>query len=488
MSDENNGDSDFDDIFDRIIMKGSAAAAAATKSPESGATMKDAPKSGATNKVYGRNLKSDEYEYDAEENDDDVATAIFDKDTFGLSMVRAVTSSSPTPPAPSPLLLRGATAAAPSQPLRSTTAPDPPPRPPPLPPSRLRSNTSPKQPPPLPNHTSPKHTSTAPLHVPARPASSPSLSSPLPAQEPTPSASLPSTKAPTSLTTSAPLANMPKLPFASDEEESMPITTRRGPRWLSKGWMLAGLFLGVFGLVLVALMSLEGTIVVNVSDAKGSTVNHIEVYVDGTKHCDTAPCILSDIPVGVRQVKVLAQGFEPPAERAVTIEWRKSTTLDFTLVAQSIGTGFKAASTQPGVELAVNGQYVGSLPQEIRDLSPGDCKLRFSGYYYAPLDKTVTIAPNEMVDLGNIALKVVKGEVTIKLGTPGAKVTLVSGTQRKELFDFQKPIEFDANAHWQIEATKNGFEPYVHAIRFDDGQAEKTIVIKLNPQGTHSRF
>jgi serine/threonine-protein kinase len=247
--------------------------------------------------------------------------------------------------------------------------------------------------------------------------------------------------------------------------------------------MLAGMsFLVVLGLVIVVLTSLEGTIVVNVSDAKGSTVSHIEVYVDGTKRCDTAPCILSNVRVGVHQVKVLASGFAPPAERGVTIEWRKSTTLDFTLVTQSAGTGFKAASTQPGVELSVNGNFVGSLPQEIRDLSPGNHKLQFSGYYYAPLNKTVTVTPNEMVDLGNIALKVIKGSVTIKLGTPGAKVALVSGTGRKEISDFHKSLELDANAHWKLEATKSGFENYVQAIRFDDGQAEKTMVIKLNPK------
>ncbi|MCL2776379.1 MAG: PEGA domain-containing protein [Polyangiaceae bacterium] len=485
MSDDNNDDSDFDDIFDRLIMKGSAATAAATQPPESGAS--DAPQSGATKKAYGRegNLKSDEYEYDAEDNDD-VATAIFDKDTMGLSMVRAITSPPPAQPAkpvpPTPLRALRSTTTPPPLP-RSTTTQKPPPLPPPLPrtaqkppvlpPPQVRRSTSP--PPPPPNHTNPNQPSTAqsktePLQMPAARASSPPTNAP-------------TANAPTSSTTSAPLADIPKLPFASDEVEEMPIVaTRRGPRWLGKGWMLAVLFLGVFGLVIALMMSLEGTIVVNVSNAKGSTVSRLEVYVDGTKRCDTAPCILTNIPVGVHQVKLLAQGFEPPAERGVTIEWRKSTTLDFTLVTQSAGTGFKAASTQPGVELTVNGKSVGSLPQEIRDLSPGDYKLQFSGYYYAPLNKTVTITPNEMVDLGDIVLKVVKGAVTIELDTPGAKVTLVSGTNRKELSDFHKPMEFDANAHWQLEATKSGFENYVQAIRFDDGQAEKTIVIKLNPK------
>jgi serine/threonine-protein kinase len=98
-------------------------------------------------------------------------------------------------------------------------------------------------------------------------------------------------------------------------------------------------------------------------------------------------------------------------------------------------------------------------------------------------EKTIDVKQDELVDLGNVALKVLKGKATIQLGTTGAKVYLVSGANRKEVPQFPIAIDFDPSERWTLEAKMLGMDDYVQPISFDDGQAEKTLLVTLNPKG-----
>lgn len=253
-----------------------------------------------------------------------------------------------------------------------------------------------------------------------------------------------------------------------------------------------GLWIALVASVLVAIgvsvlyfKPRYGALVVNVADAKGSAVSKLQVVVDGKRTCESAPCVFSDLPTGIHQVKVVAQGFESPAPRAVTIESSKSEMLDFALQpSKGGGTGFKVTSSQPGVKVFVDTREVGPLPQEIRDLAPGEHKIRFVGdNRYAALEKTIRVGDSEIVDLGNVTLQVLKGRANIRLGTPGAKVHLVSGTNRKIVSQFPIAIDFGPNEKWELQATKDGFERYSQGISFDDGIAEKTFTVTLTPKG-----
>jgi serine/threonine-protein kinase len=88
-----------------------------------------------------------------------------------------------------------------------------------------------------------------------------------------------------------------------------------------------------------------------------------------------------------------------------------------------------------------------------------------------------------MTDLGAQNLKVVKGKATISLTTPGAKVYLVSGNDRRELPTLPISVDIDTSKQWMLEAVKFGFLEYKQPISFDDGQAEKTFAITLEPKG-----
>jgi serine/threonine-protein kinase len=279
----------------------------------------------------------------------------------------------------------------------------------------------------------------------------------------------------------------PQLPPVSRNMEATAVVPRAQQG--SKAGLVVGLLLAVMAIAAAGvymLMPRTATLVVNVADNKGAPVKALEVSVDDKQVCTSSPCIVPNVNAGVHSVKVSANGYEPLAPLAVTVEARKDLTKDFSLTPSKAvsGTGFKVAGNQPGVKLLVDGKDVGPLPQEMRDLEPGDHKLKFvGGDRYAPLEKTVSVAKDEIVDLGSVSLKVVKGKATIQLGTPGAKVYLVLGTNRKEVPQFPMGIEFDPNERWVLEATAPGMEEYKQPITWDDGQAEKTFTVTLTPKG-----
>jgi serine/threonine protein kinase len=352
---------------------------------------------------------------------------------------------------------------------------------PPPPPGSQRIPSHPPQmgqvasvPPPPP----PGQVTTAPMHMPpTRPVSAP------------PAANVPSAPPAANPYSQPPMASQPpmQMPPTNRNMEATAMVPR--PQPASKAGPVVAVLLGiaaVVGLAVFFLMPRTGTLVVNVADAKGGAVDRLEILVDGTTKCTSAPCIIKDESAGVHEVKVVAQGFEPPAPRAVTVEARKDATTDFNLVPSAKsggGTGIKVAGNQPGVKLSIDGKEIGPLPQEIHDLTPGEHKLHFAGSErYQPLDKTISVGQDEIVDVGSVSLKVLKGKAMIQLGTPGAKVYLVSGTNRKEVPQFPIAIDFDPNEKWQLEGKLAGYEEFIQPISFDDGQAEKTYTVTLTPK------
>jgi hypothetical protein len=375
---------------------------------------------------------------------------------------------------------------------------------PPPPPTSARNPSLSTQP--LPPPPPPGQTTTAPMHMPPQPptASVPptastmqSMQSPVasvPPPAPQQHHSAPPPQHHHSVPAQAVAASTPPMPQLPPVSRSMEAThmVARQPEGGSKAPMIVMLLVAVMGIAAAAvffLMPRTGTLVVNVADTKGGAVSNLEILVDGTKRCESAPCIVRDMASGVHEVKVVAKGYEPPAPRAVTIDSKHDAPIDFQLAPSktAAGTGFKVAATHTGVKLVVDGKDIGPLPQEMRDLEAGEHKLRFVGDRYAPLEKTISVAKDEIVDLGNVSLKVLKGKATIQLGTPGAKVYLVNGTNRKEVPQFPMAIEFDPNEKWELQGTKDGFDEYRERISFDDGQAEKTFTVTLAPKGSAAK-
>jgi len=427
---------------------------------------------------------------DMDWDDEDEATHIFDKDKkdeedAGITEIADKASLPESFPKAGGATLVGMSAQLPPPPppLKSAppgfpgTAPPPPPAggpsaPPPPPPPGGAMRTGAPPPPPVQTHTAPM-----PMPGPPKPLSAPPA--PLPPSAAPPAASAPPAAVPASVP--------PSSQMTSRAMEQTALVTRAQPETNRTG-LVVGLVAGVAlvaGLGVFFLMPRTGAMAINVTDAKGGPVSRVAVFVDGTpQSCTVAPCIVEKLSAGVHQVKVESDGYEAPAPKAVNVNSGQSSTVDFALVTGGKGgTGFKIAANQAGVKVYVDDKEIGPLPQEVRDLAPGEHTIKLAGSdRYAVLEKKITVAKGEVQELA-LPLKVLKGKATINLGTEGATVFLVSGTDRRKFPSLPVSVDLDPAKPWILEATKTGFTDYHQAVSFEDGQAEKTFTITLDPKG-----
>jgi hypothetical protein len=443
---------------------------------------------------------------DMDWDDDEEATHVFDKDRDGSQADAAPLPPPQTSRGVQPPVSRPAPPPA-KQTLLGVVAPPPPPpsmNPPhpglPPPPQTLRPGGVP--PPPsvgsaFARASSINSSSPGPAYPPPPPMDRPPQSLPLPPQQSTAPMAMPgrSSTAPGAPPPSAAASYRPPPPDIAPLPVPMPLPNRMEATALvrppepNRGLLYAGL-IGGFLMVAAVVFYMwphTGQIAVNVADAKGAPIPHLQIFIDGKKQCESAPCIVSDVATGSHTVKVEASGYDPTVDKAVAVESKKDMTVDFTLTpTAAAATGVKVQGTQQGAKLYVDDKEMGALPLELKDLQPGSHKVRIAaGDRYTAVEKTVTIANNEMQDLGSVSLKVIKGKVTVTLGTPGAKVFLVSGGDRREIL--QMPISLEipdaATKTWTLVASKPGFTDYNQPVSFDDGQAEKAFTVTLEPKG-----
>jgi serine/threonine-protein kinase len=179
-------------------------------------------------------------------------------------------------------------------------------------------------------------------------------------------------------------------------------------------------------------------------------------------------------------VRVTAAGYQPTADQAVKIVAGDSAVLNLSLSTSSEGTGIRVATKGTGLTLSIDGTEIGPLPQERRDMTPGQHKIRIEGERYKPHEETVTVVPDKMLAI-EPRLEVVKGLATIKAGdnAEGARVALASGHERRPIPKLPIKIDISADKAYTIVAEKAGYPDYSQKISFEDGQAEKTYVVQF---------
>jgi serine/threonine-protein kinase len=231
----------------------------------------------------------------------------------------------------------------------------------------------------------------------------------------------------------------------------------------------------------LALLPHKGKILVNVSDVWGAPIDRISVYVDGqSTPCSVAPCFLP-YGTGTHEVKVVAEGFEVPATQAVVVRAGDAVAANF-LLASAAASGIRVNGAQAGVKLFVDQVEQGPLPQLVHGLTPGDHTIRVAGSErYRPIERHVILERGKIEDIGTITLKVLRGSVTVSSETAGARVFISSGSDRRELVVLPISLDLDTARSWMLEGVKPGYLAWRQPISFDDGMAEKTYTIALEP-------
>lgn len=240
------------------------------------------------------------------------------------------------------------------------------------------------------------------------------------------------------------------------------------------------------GAAAYVLMPKKGSLVVSVSGPGGKAIDGVQVYVDGSQRCDASPCQVTDLPRGVHFVKVAAAGYTTTAPKAVKINAGEESAENAELARGSEGSGLKVIAEGAGLKLSVDGKDYGPLPQELKDLSPGDHTVKIDGgERYESIEKHVTVEADKLTTL-EPKLKVKKGLATIKAGSnaDGAKVLLVSGTERRPVPSLPLRVDITSDKPYSIVATKKGFGDFKQNIEFEDGQAERTFVVELGGSST----
>jgi len=251
----------------------------------------------------------------------------------------------------------------------------------------------------------------------------------------------------------------------------------RGGLWM----LIAAVVVVGAGAAAYALMPKKGSLVVSVSGPAGKAIDGVQVYVDGSQRCDASPCQVTDLPRGVHFVKVAAAGYTTTAPKAVKINAGEESAENVELARGSEGSGLKVIAEGAGLKLSVDGKDYGPLPQELKDLSPGEHIVKIDGgERYESMEKRVTVEADKLMTL-EPKLKVKKGLATIKAGTnaDGAKVLLVSGSERRPVPSLPLRVDITSDKPYSIVATKKGFSDFKQNIEFEDGQAERTFVVEL---------
>jgi serine/threonine-protein kinase len=271
-------------------------------------------------------------------------------------------------------------------------------------------------------------------------------------------------------------------------QASLPPVT---PKTNRMGAVLGGVaFVVSATLAVFLLLPRKGRLVVEVAPDNNATVPSAEVFVDGRKVCERAPCVVSELSPGPKSVRVIAPGFITPDVVIETVEAGHEAHVKVPLrgMAPARG-GLRVAGGQPGVKVFVDGNERGTLPQSFEDLTPGTHALRFDGGdRFVGLERTIDVVGGQVRDLGDIRLKVKKGRATITLATKGAEVRMFrkeKGEKSAKTLDGPWPVTVDVEVAegWRLVASKKSLEPFSRDLTFDDGNPDASIRIELQKPG-----
>jgi hypothetical protein len=137
----------------------------------------------------------------------------------------------------------------------------------------------------------------------------------------------------------------------------------------------------------------SGSLVVTVSGPGNKPLDAVEVLMNGDKKCASSPCTIEGLKPDTYYVRAHAAGYQPMADIAVVVSSGTKAVQNLTLV-RATGTGIKVIGEGTGLKLYVDGREVGPLPQEIKDMEPGEHVVRVAGSdRFEPFEKRITVEP-----------------------------------------------------------------------------------------------
>jgi serine/threonine-protein kinase len=246
-------------------------------------------------------------------------------------------------------------------------------------------------------------------------------------------------------------------------------------------WLFAVVAAVVVAMLIWVMLPKKGGLTVTVAGGPGNKeLAAVEVIVDNKVRCRASPCELPSLKSGTHYVEVRAAGYQATAKSAVAILGGQTAVHNVQLIRA--GTGIKVFGEGSGLTLLVDGKEFGPLPQELREMEPGEHVIQVAGGpRYEIFTQRIIVDPDRMTPIGPIRLKVTKGLATIRAGQGAeeAEVTLKVGDSRRVLPALPVRLEVETDRSHVLVAKRKGYATFEEPIVFEDGQAEKTIEVTL---------
>ncbi len=244
---------------------------------------------------------------------------------------------------------------------------------------------------------------------------------------------------------------------------------------------IAAAIVGAIVAILVLWGPRTGSLVITVSGPGNKPLDSVEIMVNGEKKCTSSPCTIEGLKPDTYYVRAHAAGYQGMADLAVPVTGGTKAVQNLSLV-RALGTGIKVIGEGAGLKLYVDNREVGPLPQEIKDMEPGEHTIKVAGSdRFEPFEKQITVEPEQMQTIGPLKLRVLKGLATIQPGpgSDGAKVILISGADRRTLPKLPITLDIPTNQPHTLVATRRGYEQLKLPIMFEDGEVERTFEVAL---------
>ncbi len=340
---------------------------------------------------------------------------------------------------------------------------------------------------------------TMPDPVQNRPVSQPG-SIPRPPKSTPPSAGPPQPSAkprmpPTSPSLPGPGAGGAPSPFDNPEDpprgrpDPTAVTTRGG-----KGRGAIGAVLGAFVVLLVAAAG--AGIWFFVLDEDPGTIQLTTTPPDPVVRFDEEPVPATSSPFVIPNVEpgtmhlleVRKAGYRPwsmqvevqPGQTLVlppvTLESESGEPADGAVAAGVEGTGFTLETEPSGAKVFVDDEERDErTPVELTDLEPGTHSIRVeNGARYAPWETQIQLDADQVIALPRVTLDLASVTVSFTSEPAGATVTLVRGSQRRNVgrTPTSADVDLTGDGEWTVEMSLAGHEDFSRELEPEPGEDE----------------
>ncbi|MBX3156830.1 MAG: PEGA domain-containing protein [Deltaproteobacteria bacterium] len=207
-----------------------------------------------------------------------------------------------------------------------------------------------------------------------------------------------------------------------------------------------------------------GTVVVE------ADVQDAEVYIDGNKHPDNTPAVISNVIEGVHVVEVRKEP-APPWRQTVTVTADKQTKVRAEiqpLLNGGVGV-VRVLSDTPGARAYIDGTDMGPVPVDIKDVKAGDhiVQVKAQGFQTGERKVQVSAGGSQIVKVDlNAEAPGDQGTLKVVSSTPGADVFIDGAAVGKV------PVEkkIAAGEH-PVVVRHPGFKDFEQKVRVEIGQA-----------------